>query len=174
MHARWLSLANYLLASNLAIEWFTCLPQIRSRNRMVYLPQIPQSNAFVKKCNCSCSGQTLWLFCIQTNILSSSFNFCPNFAKFGPEKSDFHLYKGFFKNGKKKWAQIRQFSRILFYFSKSPNFYDKVPVGSQEYWRNLVFRKLSYLVLCSQIWVNCLMDDRHFSSYITKLKIIIK
>jgi hypothetical protein len=75
-----------------------------------------------------------------------------------------------------KMAQICQISRKKKKkkkrVSKSPNFYDKVPVGSQEYRKILGFFKknfflLSYLV-CSQIWLNHLMDDHHFS-YMTKL-----
>lgn len=76
----------------------------------ITMPQIPQSNAFVK-CNCSsCSSQTLWLFAYRQNILSSSF-------KFGPEKSDFDLYKGFF-HGKKLNSPAFQGKKK----SKSPNF----------------------------------------------------
>jgi hypothetical protein len=33
----------------------------------------------------------------------------------------------------KTWAKIRQLSRKKNKKSKSPNFYDKAPVGSQEY-----------------------------------------
>jgi hypothetical protein len=51
--------------------------------------------------------------------------------------------------------------------SSSPDFYKYVPVSSQEYRRILfLFFLLSYLV-CSQIWLNHLMDDRHFN-YIKK------
>ncbi len=45
-----------------------------------------------------------------------------NFAKIGPEKSDFNLYQGFFME-KIKMAQISQILRIS--FSKWPEFYDK-------------------------------------------------
>jgi hypothetical protein len=79
-------------------------------SRQLQMPQIPQSNAVVK-CNCSsCSSQTLWLFAYRQNILSSSF-------KFGPEKSDFDLYKGFF-HGKKLNSPAFQGKKK----SKSPNF----------------------------------------------------
>jgi hypothetical protein len=46
---------------------------------------------------------------------------------------------------KRKKIQIARFGR-------------QVPVGSQEYRKILVFFLISYLV-CSQIWLNHLMDD---------------
>jgi hypothetical protein len=52
------------------------------------------------------------------------------FAKFQPEKDDFHLYKGFFM------AQDYQILEII--FSNYQTFM-KVPVGSQEYRIILIF-----------------------------------
>ncbi len=88
------------------------------------------------------------------------------FIKFQPEKYDYDLYKGF--SMKKKW-KIRQILKKE--FSKFSDLYDKFQyVHSQEYRRILFsfFFLFSYLV-CSQIWLNHLMDDHHFS-YLTKLK----
>jgi hypothetical protein len=65
------------------------------------------------------------------------FLFCmfgQNFAKFQPEKYDLDLYKGFSMG---KMTQIRQISK--FFNSRSPDFYDKVPLGSQEYRKILFF-----------------------------------
>jgi hypothetical protein len=66
----------------------------------------------------------------------------------------------------KKMTQIRQISK--FFNSRSPDFYDKVPVGSQEYRKILFFFLLSYLI-CSQIWLNHLLDNHHLC-YINKFK----
>ncbi len=97
---------------------------------------------------------------------SVSFLFCifgQNFAKFWSEKYDLDLYTGFYME---KMTQIRQISKN--FNSRSPDFYDKVPLGSQEYRKILFFFLLSYLI-CSQIWLNHLMDNHHLC-YITKLK----
>jgi hypothetical protein len=85
------------------------------------------------------------------------------FAEFRPEKYDFDLFTGFFME---KIIQIRQILTTSFFF-KSPDFYHKFPpVGSQDYRRILLFFLLSCLV-CSQIWLNCFLNDRHFG-YIKK------
>jgi hypothetical protein len=108
-------------------------------------------------------------------VLSSSWGMIPikmldqcfffpwwNFAKFRPPKKyDFELYKDF---PWKKMAQIRQFSKKKIQIAK---FLWEVLEGSWEYRKIMFVFLLSYLV-CSQIWLNHLMDDQHFS-YITKL-----
>ncbi len=49
-----------------------------------------------------------------------------------------------------------------------PDLEEEKKVGNQKYRKILIFFPLSYLI-CSQIWLNHLMDDHHFD-YITKLK----
>jgi hypothetical protein len=75
----------------------------------------------------------------------------------GPEKYNFDLYKGFFME--KKRPKFARFLKGINY--KSPDFYNTLPRIIKGLW----FFLLLYLV-CSQIWLNHLMDDRHFS-YIT-------
>jgi hypothetical protein len=60
-----------------------------------------------------------------------------NFAKFRAEKYDFDPYRGSIIQQRFKWHKFARFRRILFF--KSPNFYDKFPVGSQEYKRIFYF-----------------------------------
>jgi hypothetical protein len=86
----------------------TCL---KSRNRMV-LWSVTAAAAVVKPCDYLHTDKTS--FHLPSVLNSVLKNFCRNFAKFGPEKFDFDLYKGFFKNGKKNWAKIRQLSRKKF------------------------------------------------------------
>jgi hypothetical protein len=81
-------------------------------------------------------------------------------------KYDFNLYKGFsIEKNAPKFARFRQ-------KKKFPNcqifIYDQFQQVAKEYRRILIFFLFSCLVY-SQIWLNHLMDDHHFS-YITKLK----
>jgi len=58
------------------------------------------------------------------------------FAKFRPgKKIDLDLYKGIFHGEKKNKDPTNSpdFKGIFFSLFKSPDFYGKVPVGSQEY-----------------------------------------
>lgn len=58
------------------------------------------------------------------------------------------------------WSSSHQISTI-FFFENLPNF----SIGFQHVAKNVkVFKnfKLSYPV-CSQIWINCVMDDHHFN-----------
>jgi hypothetical protein len=61
------------------------------------------------------------------------FSYWQIFAKIQPEKCDFDFYKRFFMRKMVQVCQILERKKI-----KSPNFY-KVPTGSQEYRRILVF-----------------------------------
>ncbi len=68
-----------------------------------------------------------------------------------------------------KNGQIHQILKIFFFF-KSPDF--MISSGRQpRIEKDSGFFLLSY-ILCSQIWLNHLMDDCHFS-YITKLGVLI-
>ncbi len=91
--------------------------------------------------------------------------FGQNFIKFQPEKYDYDLYKRF---SMKKMAQFCQILKKG--FSRFSDLYNKFQyVRSQEYRRIFFFSFFfffSYLV-CSQIWLNRLIHDHHFS-YLTK------
>jgi hypothetical protein len=66
---------------------------------------------------------------------------------------------------KKKAPNLPDFKEFFFQIVRV---YDKVQYVSQKYRKILFVFLLSYLV-CSQIWLNHLMDYCHFS-YMTKLK----
>jgi len=48
-------------------------------------------------------------------------------------------------------------------FQVHQTFYKYVPVSSQEYIEGFYFFFLLSYLVCSQIWLNHLMDDRHFN-----------
>jgi hypothetical protein len=89
-----------------------------------------------------------------------------NFAKFGPEKYDFKLYKGFFHG--ENDPNLPDFKGKK---SKLPDFYHKLfPVGSKECRKDSGFVFFTtFISSFSLIWLNHLMNNCHFS-YITKLK----
>ncbi len=88
------------------------------------------------------------------------------FAKFGPEKYDFELYKVLFKEKGPKFARFwRKKTPYCQMFMIS----SRLPVDSLEYSWILCFFLLSYLV-CSQIWLNCFLDHCHFDYFTKSLK----
>jgi hypothetical protein len=88
------------------------------------------------------------------------------FGEIQPEKYDFDLHKGFFME------KMTQMCQPDFKEKKNPNRQIFI-ISSNSLAKNIIEGfwfsfLLSYLV-CSQIWLNHLMNDCHFS-YITKLK----
>ncbi len=107
--------------------------------------------------------QRLFFFVRKNRQWSRPCFFCCEFwLNFRPEKYDFDLGQGFSMG---KMAQISQISISKnFKSSESYDNFQKVVKNIEGFW----FFLLSYL-FCSQIWLNHLMDDCHFS-YITNLQ----
>ncbi len=112
-----------------------------------------------------------WLNLVSCSSTSTSSNGC-FFLLVGKISPNFNLKKKFSTHTndfswKKKRPKFAKFQRRI--KPKSPDFNDKFQQVAKKYRRILVFifPLLSYLVY-SQIWLNHLPDDHHFS-YITKL-----
>jgi hypothetical protein len=92
-----------------------------------------------------------------------TFTSCQKYGKFRPEIYFWPMQRNFHGRNDPNSTDFEENN------SKSPYFYDNFHKWSRI-WKDSAFFLvlLSYLV-CSQIWLNHLMDDHHFS-HITKLK----
>jgi hypothetical protein len=104
----------------------------------------------------------VWAAPDKSCLPKSMFLYRQKFVKFWPENYDFDLYKGFFIE--KKCPKLQDFWKKKKF--KLPDFSHNLQKVAKKIEGGILCFSLLLYLGCSQIWLNCFMDDSHFG-YIT-------